>query len=103
VSALSLTACCERCLSRGPRPAVVSPRFHQALVFNLTPPEARVPAEGASIQALPTFHAAPVILEEPADTDAADPAASVLQAHHAQAVPAALAALSTQRLSLDAL
>ncbi len=73
------------------------------LVFDLPAADAALAAETAGIQAQPTFHAAPVILDEPDDTDVADPGASALRAPHAQRVSAALAGLSTQRLSLDRL
>ena len=53
--------------------------------------------------ALPQFHIAPVVLEQPADTDVFEPAASALDEPHVQAVSAALAQLSTRRLTKAAM
>ena len=99
----ALTACGGGQDHSTPAAATASTASTPALVFELAPAVGAVQAEVAGIQAQPTFHAAPLILEAPADTDATLPSASALQAPHAQAVPAALAGLSTQRLSLDAL
>jgi subtilase family serine protease len=60
-------------------------------------------ANFSTIEALPTFHVAPVILDVPADTDAVDPSASADIAPHTQTVPAAVSYLSTRRLTLQAL
>lgn len=62
-----------------------------------------LPADAAALEALPSFHAAPVLLDEPADADPADPSATAVQAPHTQAVPEDTAGLSTQRLGVDAL
>lgn len=62
---------------------------------------------GATVTALPdvtlqpSFHAAPVILSEPDDTDALIADASARVAVHAEPVPADLARLSTKRLTLQ--
>ncbi len=53
--------------------------------------------------ALPQFHVAPVVLEQPADTDVLEPAASAVNEPHVQAVSAALAQLSTRRLTQAAI
>jgi Putative Ig domain len=59
--------------------------------------------EASTAQALPLFHVAPVILEEPADTDALDPAASAASGPHLQTVTALLSQLSTRRLTQAAM
>ena len=79
----------------------------QPLAFELQLPESDVPGalpgDVAALQAVPSFHLAPVLLDEPADTDARDPSATALRAPRVHAVPAELAGLPTQRLSLDTL
>jgi subtilase family serine protease len=60
-------------------------------------------ANFSTIEALPTFHVAPVILDVPAATDAVNPNASADVAPHTQTVPAAVSYLSTRRLTLQAL
>jgi subtilase family serine protease len=57
----------------------------------------------STIEALPAFHVAPVILDVPADTDAVNPNASANLEPHTQAVPANVSHLSTRRLTLQAL
>ncbi len=51
----------------------------------------------------PTFHAAPVVLDEPDDGDAADATASASRTPHLQAVPQGNEGLSTRRLTLQQL
>ena len=64
--------------------------------------ESALPAANFStIEALPTFHVAPVILDVPSDTDAANPNASADIAPHTQSVSAKVAYLSTRRLTLQ--
>ena len=58
-----------------------------------------VPDEAATLVALPSFHVAPVLLDEPSDIDTVDNAASARGAPHLQAVPPALQGLSSQRLT----
>ena len=61
-----------------------------------------VPAsETANLGAQPTFHVAPVILDEPDDMDAAVSDTSASFGPHITQVPAALASLSTRRLTRD--
>jgi subtilase family serine protease len=62
-----------------------------------------MPADVASAVALPTFHLAPVLLPEPSDADAADNTASALAAPHVQAISGEMAALGTQRLTVQAI
>jgi hypothetical protein len=61
-----------------------------------------VPAsETANLGAQPTFHVAPVLLDEPDDMDAAVSDTSASFGAHVTQVPAALAALSTRRLTRE--
>jgi subtilase family serine protease len=57
--------------------------------------------ETANLGALPTFHVAPVILDEPDDMDAAVSDTSASFSPHVTQVPAALASLSTRRLTRE--
>ncbi len=61
-----------------------------------------VPAE-LSAEATPQFHAAPIVLDEPADLDSAQSDATATLPPHTQSVPVALSNLSTRRLTLDTL
>lgn len=64
--------------------------------------ELNVPAtETANLGAEPTFHVAPVILDEPDDMDAAVSNTSASFGPHVTQVPAALTSLSTRRLTRD--
>ena len=56
-----------------------------------------------SQQAVPQFHAAPVVLDEPGDVDSEQPDASATLPPHVQSVPVELSNLSTRRLTLDTL
>src|ERR1700761_934064 len=53
--------------------------------------------------ATPLFHTAPVLLDEPEDTDSVQRDASAGIGPHIQSVPAQLSALSTKRLTLERL
>ncbi|MEP7301165.1 MAG: S53 family peptidase [Caldimonas sp.] len=64
---------------------------------------AAVPAPAELPLAQPSFHLAPVVLDEPSEVDAIDNTASSRQAPHAQAIPAELAALATRGLTVQAL
>jgi hypothetical protein len=61
------------------------------------------PSAAAEAVALPTFHLAPVILDEPADTDRSEPMSSATMAPRQVAVDAAFAQLSTRRLTPEIL
>jgi hypothetical protein len=98
VSAAALTACGGGQDDGGSAQADTAA---QPLAFELQPPDKDLPVEVATLEALPSFHVAPVLLDEPADTDARDPSASALRAARRQAVPAEMSGLPTQRLSLD--
>ena len=63
------------------------------------PPE----TPNTAIEALPTYHVAPVLLDPPADTDATAPNTSAVAAAHTQMVPFVLSHLSTRRLTLRAM
>lgn len=65
--------------------------------------EATLPPDAASQTATPSFHIAPVVLDEPADTDALDNAASANRAPHKQDIAADDAALPTRGLTVEAL
>ena len=56
-------------------------------------------ADAATASATPRFHAAPVMLDAPADDDVADPAASSLRRPHTQVVPQEFSRLSTRGLT----
>jgi Putative Ig domain len=73
----------------------------QSLSLTLSP---QAQSQGDSTpQVLPSFHVAPVILEQPADTDAVDPAASAASGPHVQTVTTRLSQLSTRRLTQAAM
>jgi len=59
------------------------------------------PSETANLGAQPTFHVAPVLLDEPDDMDAAVNDTSASFGPHVTQVPAALASLSTRRLTRE--
>jgi subtilase family serine protease len=68
--------------------------------------QVQLPADSADLSTLavePTFHVAPVLLEEPSDIDAASNDASALLPPHVTSVPPALAHLSTRRLTREAI
>lgn len=62
-----------------------------------------LPEAAATQLALPTFHAAPLLLIEPDDSDAVDHSASAHAGPRLQAVPAEFASLSTRGLTVQAL
>jgi len=53
--------------------------------------------------ATPSFHAAPVLLDEPDDVDRADPTGSAEAAPHMVQLPAGISAVPTRRLTVDAI
>lgn len=60
-----------------------------------------LPEAEAQRLARPSFHAAPVLLEAPADADVHNPMGSAVQAPHQQSIPAELAHLPTRGLTLQ--
>ncbi len=64
---------------------------------------AAMPADAAVQEAQPTFHIAPVVLDEPSDADAVDNTASARVRPHTQSIPSAAAALETRGLTVQAL
>jgi len=64
---------------------------------------ATLPDSAANLVAEPSFHAAPVELDEPDDSDALNHSASASRAVHLQRVPQELAGLSTRGLTLQGL
>lgn len=62
-----------------------------------------LPADVADLQVQPLFHLAPIVLDEPADSDATDNSASARQPAHAQNVDEALGGLSTERLTIQSM
>lgn len=58
-----------------------------------------VPDAASALLAQPSFHVAPVLLDEPSDIDATDNAASARRVPHSQPVPRALQGLSSRRLT----
>ena len=60
-------------------------------------------ADLSIVAAEPTFHVAPVLLEEPSDIDASSNDASARLAPHVTSVPSALAHLSTRQLTRGAI
>ena len=68
--------------------------------------QVRLPVASADLSTVavePTFHVAPVLLEDPSDIDAASNDASALLSPHVTSVPSALAHLSTRRLTRGAI
>ena len=70
---------------------------------SLTLSSVPVAMPGSEPVATPFFHLAPVILDEPADTDVGDASASGTLSPHEQSVTARLAQLSTRRLTREAM
>ena len=62
---------------------------------------ATLPDEVAQQSALPSFHAAPVLLNEPDESDRFDNSASARMAPRSQQIPAALQGLSSRRLTVQ--
>jgi hypothetical protein len=95
LSAALLSACggSDSGTSAAPQVSAAS----QSYSVTLAAPAAAAAAAAPSI-ARPTFHLAPVILEEPADIDRSEPSRSALVAARRVAVGAAFAQLSTRRL-----
>jgi len=110
IIALALTACGG---SDGPAAAANVPSNtpssapsdanEAATVLSWQPGEAAPTDVMETTIAQPTFHAAPVLLDEPDDTDAVNPNASALSGPRMQMVPAELRSLSTRGLTADAL
>jgi subtilase family serine protease len=64
---------------------------------------ATLPDDAAALLAQPSFHVAPLLLNAPDDTDAADRNASAGMRPRTQAIPAGLEGLSTRRLTAQAI
>ncbi|MBL8348424.1 MAG: S53 family peptidase [Rubrivivax sp.] len=62
-----------------------------------------LPEADAAVLAEPTFHAAPVQLAAPDDTDAADPNASATAGPRKQTVPAGMEGVPTRKLTFESL
>ncbi len=62
-----------------------------------------LPEADATRLVQPTFHVAPVLLDEPDDGDTLQPGASALRGPRTQAVPPESAGLTTRRLTVDTL
>ena len=60
-----------------------------------------MPPEAAALLAQPAFHAAPLLLEEPDDTDALDHSASAQMKPRTQALPAGAESLSTRQMTVQ--
>ncbi|WP_189356211.1 S53 family peptidase [Undibacterium squillarum] len=65
------------------------------------PAETTVPAEAQALTATPTFHVAPVLLNEPSDADKLRPGASASMPAHTQSISAALQGVSTRGLTVS--
>ncbi|MBR7781668.1 S53 family peptidase [Undibacterium luofuense] len=65
------------------------------------PAETTVPAEAQALTAAPTFHVAPVLLNEPSDADQLRPGASASMPAHTQSISAALQSVSTRGLTVS--
>jgi subtilase family serine protease len=63
--------------------------------------DAQLTGDAASLEAQPTFHLAPVLLDAPDDVDAASASSSALRAPHAQAVPAGMEGVDSTRLTVQ--
>ena len=105
VNALLLSACGSEATSTATNPTssststttAASQSFAAELDLTQAAPAA------LSAQAAPQFHAAPIVLDAPADLDSVQPDASATLPPHTQSVPVALSNLSTRRLTLDTL
>lgn len=88
------------CNATGSSASGVAPAATTEQGFSMT-----LPAAGAAADsfAVPTFHAAPVILDAPDETDASEPMSSALLPPHLQAVRAEMSRLSSRRLTWQAL
>jgi hypothetical protein len=64
---------------------------------------AALPDDAAALLAQPAFHAAPVLLDAPDDTDVIDHAASARSWARVRAIPQGLEGLSTRRLTVQSL
>lgn len=74
-----------------------------AATLAVTHEDSGLPEAVALQQAVPAFHAAPMLLAEPEDGDAVDPEASARRGPSQQALPPGAAALSTRGLTVQAL
>ena len=100
---LLLAACGGGSSTAGSAAAASAPPSASAQSVTIAVDSTAQVANLSTVEALPTFHVAPVILDVPADTDAVNPNASADAAPHTQTVPAAVSYLSTRRLTLKAL
>lgn len=105
VGALSafIAGCGGGASTAGGAAATATPPPASAQSVTLAVESTSAPANLSIIEALPTFHVAPVILDTPPDTDAVNPNASADVATHTQSVSAKVAHLSTRRLTLQEL
>ncbi|HET9645659.1 MAG TPA: S53 family peptidase, partial [Burkholderiaceae bacterium] len=87
------------------RPQVDADAQSFSLAGTISPPGALplLPPELAARQALPTFHLAPALLDEPDDADALNNIATARMAPRSFTVSPGLSSLSTKRLTLQAM
>lgn len=101
---LSLASLLSACGGGRPDAAVepsVAPLASASTTLQLQSEE--LPSAAALLEAKPAFHAAPVLLDEPADSDHLNPNASALSGPRQQAVPTEFSSLSTQGLTVQTL
>lgn len=79
----------------------MAPLASAVSTLELQPDE--LPSAAAQLEARPSFHVAPVLLDAPSERDMANPNASALLGPRQQAIPAELSGLSTQGLTVQAL
>lgn len=72
-------------------------------ITTLNLPTEALPEAAAALQASPSFHAAPLLLDAPDDRDAQDPSSSARSQARQQAIPAEFSQLSSRGLTLQTL
>ncbi len=78
-----------------------APLASASSTLTLQPEE--LPSAAAQLEARPSFHVAPVLLDAPSDQDMADPNASAQLGPRQQAIPAELSSMSTRGLTVQTL
>lgn len=109
VNALLLSACGSGATSTAtnpfynPSPTSSSTASAAAQSFTIQVDLSQATPAALSQQAVPQFHVAPVVLDEPRDVDSQQPDVSAQLPAHTQNVPVELSNLSTRGLTLDTL
>ncbi|MBY0235009.1 MAG: hypothetical protein K2W93_08510, partial [Burkholderiaceae bacterium] len=72
-------------------------------ITTLDLPTEALPEAAAALQATPSFHAAPLLLDPPDDRDAQDPSTSAQSQARQQSIPAEFSQLSSRGLTVQTL